>query len=401
MISYKPNSDLFLNISRYCAICGATVGPFSAAVMSITCITMAIFWLASGQAIHLFKLSLSQTIGKALALFFLILIIGCFYSVVNLNQSLTTLWSWRKFVYLFILLSIFNSLYWKERFITIFIYGMSFALLLSYLAWFELIPSRKGFLGIIATNYTVQSMSFVVATICCIVQIPQSSNKSKIIYLALALLFSINILYISESRTGYVSLFTGTLVAASLSFSRKKSPYIILGITFVLAITLFSSSNLQNRIKKGFDELQSYQNSPELTSIGARVVFAKNTIEFIKKHPILGYGTGSFGHVYKQHIANKYSDWRSGSTTDPHNQFLFVIAENGAIGLLAFLGFIAIAIRQGIITDKFGTIAASILFAWVLAGLFNSIFKTFLESHLLSLFIGAMLASVSLRPTTP
>ncbi|MFK5951173.1 MAG: O-antigen ligase family protein [Methylococcales bacterium] len=362
---------------------------------------MAISWLASGQAISLFKLSLSQTVGKALALFLLILIIGCFYSVVNLDQSLTTLWSWRKLVYIFILFSIFNSLYWKEQFITIFICGMSFALLLSYLAWFEVIPSRKGVLGIIATNYTVQSMSFVVATICCIAQIPQASNKSKIIYTILALLFSINILYISESRTGYLSLFTGVLLAALLSFSRKKAPYIILGLVFVLTTTLFSSSNLQNRIKKGVDELQSYQNSPELTSIGIRVVFAKNTIELIKTKPILGYGTGSFGYVYNQHIANKYTDWRSGSTTDPHNQFLFVITENGAIGLLAFLGFIVIAIRQGIITDKFGTIAASILFAWVFAGLFNSIFKTFLESHLLSLFIGAMLAPVSLRPATP
>ncbi len=400
MVSNKLNADTFLNTSRYCAICGATVGPFSAAVMSITCIVMAISWLASGQAISLFKLSLSQIVGKALALFLLILIIGCFYSVVNLDQSLTTLWSWRKLVYIFILFSIFNSLYWKEQFITIFICGMSFALLLSYLAWFEAIPSRKGFLGIIATNYTVQSMSFVVATICCIAQIPQASNKSKIIYTILALLFSINILYISESRTGYLSLFTGALLAALLSFSRKKSPYIILGLAFVLTITLFSSSNLQNRIKKGVDELQSYQNSPELTSIGVRVVFAKNTIELIKTKPILGYGTGSFGYVYKQHIANKYTDWRSSSTTDPHNQFLFVITENGAIGLLAFLGFIVIAIRQGIITDKFGTIAASILFAWVFAGLFNSIFKTFLESHLLSLFIGAMLAPVSLRPTS-
>ena len=401
MILNKLNSDLFLNISRYCAICGATIGPFSAAVMSISTILIALSWLASGQAIKLLKLSMSHTVAKALAFFLLTLVIGSLYSIVDMSQSLTTLWSWRKLVFIFILLSLFNSVHWKERFISIFIFGMSIALFASYLAWFEIIPSRKGLIGIIATNYTVQSISFVVATICCIVQIPQASNRSKIIYLGLTLLFCINILYISESRTGYISLFSGALVATLLSFSRKKAPYIILGSFLLLALTLFSSSNLQNRIEKGVNELQSYQNSPELTSIGVRVVFAKHTLELIKKKPVFGYGTGAFGHAYKQQIANKYNDWRGKPTTDPHNQFLFVVTENGVIGLLVFLGFIVIAIKQGISTDKYGAIAASILCAWVFAGLFNSIFKTFLEGHLLGLFIGAMLASVSLRPTTP
>jgi len=401
MILNKLNPDFFLNVSRYCAICGATIGPFSAAVMSVTCILMALSWLASGRAISLLKTSLSQVVGKALALFLFTLALGVIYSAADLNQSLSTLWSWRKFVFLFILLGIFNSLYWKERFITLFIYGMSLALLLSYLAWFEIVPSRKGFLGIIATNYTVQSMSFIVATICCIAQIPQASNRSKIIYMTLTLLFSINILYISESRTGYLALFTGVLTASLLSFSRKKAPYILIALPLLLIITLLSSSNLQDRVQKGVNEFQSYQNSPNLTSIGVRVVFAENTIELIKKKAILGYGTGAFSHAYTQQVANKYGDWRSGTTTDPHNQFLFILTENGIIGLLAFLCFIFISIRQGIVTDKFGTIAASILFAWLFAALFNSIFKTYLEGHLLSLFVGAMLASVSLRPTTP
>jgi len=401
MLTNKLNSGFFLNISRYCAICGATLGSFSSAVMSITCILMALSWLVSGQAIKLLKQSVLQPVGIALTVFLLILVMGSFYSESSLNQSLTTLWSWRKLVYIFILLSIFNSLYWKDRFVTIFIYGMGLAVILSYLAWFDLIPSRKGVIGIIASNYTIQSMSFMVATICCIVQIPQVQNKSKIIYVLLALLFTINILFISESRTGYLVLFTGAFFSMLLAFDRKKAPFIFIGLPLLLSIALFGSSNLQNRIEKGINELHSYQNTPELTSIGVRVVFAENTVELIKKKPLFGYGTGAFEQAYTKQVANKYNNWRADVPTDPHNQFLFIITENGFIGLLAFLSFIFIAMRQGIMTDKFGIIIASILFAWLFAGLFNSVFKTFIEGHLLSLFIGAMLAPVSLHKTTP
>ncbi len=401
MLTNKLNSGFCLNISRYCAISAATLGPFSSAVMSITCILMTLSWLASGQAIKLLKQSVLQPVGIALTVFLLILVMGSFYSESSLNQSLTTLWSWRKLVYIFILLSIFNSLYWKEQFITIFIYGMGLALVLSYLAWFDVILSRKGHLGIIASNYTIQSMSFMVATICCIVQIPQVQNKSKAIYALLALLFTINILFISESRTGYLVLFTGVFFSMLLTFDRKKIPVIVIGLSLLLSIALFSSSNLQNRIEKGVNELHSYQNTSVLTSIGARVVFAENTVELIKKKPFFGYGTGAFKLAYSKQIANKYNDWRAEATTDPHNQFLFIITENGFIGLLAFLSFIFITMRQGIVSDKFGIIIVSILSAWLFAGLFNSVFKTFIEGHLVSLFIGAMLAPVSLHKTTP
>jgi O-antigen ligase len=356
---------------------------------------MLVSWLSSGQVLPSLKISFSLPISIALFCFLLVLIIGSFYSAVDLKQSFATVWNWRKLFYIFILLSLFNSLLWKNRFITIFIGGMSLALFFSYLAWFEIVPSRKGVLGIIATNYTVQSMSFVVATICCVIQIPHALAKHKIIYLTLVLLFCINILFISESRTGYISLFTGLPIAALLSYKKNKTHYVLISFALLLLLTLLSSTTLQNRIKQGINELTSYEKSPALTSIGIRAVFYQHTLELIKQKPILGYGTGSFGHIYKQHIYDKYNNWRSIPTTDPHNQFLFICTENGVIGLLIFLCFIITVIRQGMITDKYGTIATCIICAWTIASLFNSIFKTFLEGHLFGLFIGVMLAPIT------
>ena len=389
----QQQANVFLDVSRYSAIVGVTLGPFSTALMSVCCVLMVLSWLVSRQALPLLKEAMSQPVAKALALFFLVLIIGVFYSVVDIKTGIHTLWSWRKLAYIFILLGLFNSVYWKERFITFFLIGMVLALFLSYLAWFEIVPSKNQ-LGILASNYTQQSMAFVVATIFLIVRVKEASIKLKYLYIILILLFVINILYVSQSRTGYIALVSGGLVASLYVLGKKNSHIVIGGVIVLLAIVAFSSKILQERVTKGILELKTYQTSPVLTSIGVRALFAENTINIIKKKPIIGYGTGSFEVIYAEEIADKYSGWRAKATTDPHNQYLYVLAENGVIGFLSFLGFISIVIRQGFVTDKYGVMAASIMVAWVLASLFNSTFKTFIEGHLLGLVLGAMLAMI-------
>ena len=66
--------------------------------------------------------------------------------------------------------------------------------------------------------------------------------------------------------------------------------------------------------------------------------------------------------------------------------------ENGLVGLLIFLAYIYIAIKQGATQKSYGIIAASVLVAFATTSLFNSHFKTFPEGHLLAFFVGCLLA---------
>ncbi len=392
MIANKLNSALFLNLARGSAICAVTIGTYSTAVMSIASACMLVFWGVSGQAFRLLKFVFIQPFTKALALFFVLLLIGVFFSSVSIDKGFDTLWSWRKLAFIVILAGLFNTVQWKQRFINYFIIGMSIALIGSYLAWFELIPSKGMSTGIIADNYSIQSISFVLASICCIFQFQQTPSKFKYLYAFLILLFAVNIFYVSESRTGYIGFATASVLSLTISLGRRKAPYTLLGLCIFILILVSGSTTLQNRINEGINELKTYQNSPGLTSIGARIVFTQNSLEFIRERPVFGYGTGSFGSIYTQHVANKYTDWRSLPTTDPHNQYLYIVAENGLLGLVSFLAFLFVSSRQGLNSDKFGIIATSVLCTWMICALFNNQFKTFIEGHLVALFVGSMLA---------
>jgi hypothetical protein len=129
------------------------------------------------------------------------------------------------------------------------------------------------------------------------------------------------------------------------------------------------------------------------TPMGIRAVLYENTLELVRERPWFGTGTGGFGVAYAAHVKDKYSDWRVLPTVDPHNQYLFFLAEQGIVGLVAFLAFIIAALVDRGDGTRARIIAVGMLLAWCATSLLSSHFKTFSEGHLLTLFLGAMLAS--------
>jgi O-antigen ligase len=99
--------------------------------------------------------------------------------------------------------------------------------------------------------------------------------------------------------------------------------------------------------------------------------------------------------VYSPAVAKLYSDWRGEPTADPHNLYMLIAMETGAFGLLAFAGILVTALACVRRNTMHAWIAAGALLGWMLTCLFNSHFRTFPESHMISLLLGAMLASGS------
>jgi O-antigen ligase len=127
--------------------------------------------------------------------------------------------------------------------------------------------------------------------------------------------------------------------------------------------------------------------------MGIRAVVYENTFELVQEEPWLGTGTGGFGAAYAAHVKDKYTDWRLlPNAVDPHNQYLFFLVEQGIFGLVAFLAFIVAALLERGDGTRARVVAVGMLLAWCATSLLSSHFKTFSEGHLLTLFLGAMLA---------
>ncbi len=394
MLSYSIISEKALTLCRWLAIVAAIASPISTAVTSIASIAMLLVWLVSGEAVHSLKISAEQPAGKMLLLFFGWLMLGTLYADTTWNDKLDTLLSWKKLAFTFVLLGLFYQTHWKRLFVKSYLSIMIVAALIAVPLWFADITIRPGReSGIFMTNYASQSMAFIAATVCCVFLLNQPlSAPKKWLLGAVIVLFVFNIFFVSVARSGYVALPLAIVFAVSCLYGFKKLPRILGAASVLLAIIVLASTTVQQRIEKGLTEKASYQVSESPTSIGIRMILAKNSIALIKESPIFGYGTSSFKTTYGGYVANKYSDWRAEAISDPHNQYLFVWLENGLIGLVLFLTYIVVVIRQGLNGPPYGTMAASFLIAVCASSLFNSHFKTFSEGNLLAFFVGILLA---------
>ena len=171
-----------------------------------------------------------------------------------------------------------------------------------------------------------------------------------------------------------------------------------LTIFLCAGLVIAVSGKARDRIFRAITEMGTVEQSPKLTAMGARVVFWKNSLSVINENPMLGVGTGSFEKAYANQVKNS-SGWQSRVTSDPHNQFLKIFAEQGLVGLAAFLLFMGTVLAAKV-SSPYREIAVSLLLAWAATSIFSSHFSTFPEGRLIFFWLGAMLAPAhfSARP---
>jgi O-antigen ligase len=103
--------------------------------------------------------------------------------------------------------------------------------------------------------------------------------------------------------------------------------------------TAYNGSSLfSQRVDLAVDNFSGYASSTNKdgSSVGQRIVFALNSWEIIKQHPVIGVGTGDFPSEYEK--ANKmFTPEVSLLTVQPHNMYLLVFTQLGIVGLISLL----------------------------------------------------------------
>jgi O-antigen ligase len=160
----------------------------------------------------------------------------------------------------------------------------------------------------------------------------------RVLWILLAVLAMISITHLSKGRTGFVLVVVG-LIAYVLATVRGRWLVLLLaGVVAVAGIAFASSNLLQARFTSAYQQALNYQADP-LSAVGHRIHNYTTTAELIAQAPILGHGTGAY-HVRVCDVmpdpatCNNY-------TWHPHNQFLFLGADHGVIGMLLYGGIFA------------------------------------------------------------
>jgi O-antigen ligase len=191
----------------------------------------------------------------------------------------------------------------------------------------------------ISQNRNISSSSIVFKLIFLIYLIHNSklfSTKLVLKILEVIALFSIILL---QSRLGLISVLTIYLLYFILMKPLRKNIYISLLISSLFFL-YFNSNDFQNKIEKTY----SFQNLGDDDSTIQRLSFYQKSISLFNQNPLFGNGLGSW----------KYKSLQNDNTENEkilvpyytHNDFLQTLMETGLIGLLIYIIFFLLLIRN-------------------------------------------------------
>ena len=255
----------------------------------------------------------------------------------NLNESIISLYK------LVIIISVFYTCFIAVRKIDdplIFICQIfSISIFLeSTFTLIDFISINDSFTGI-SQNRNISSSSIVFKLIFLIYLIHNSklfSTKLVLKILEVIALFSIILL---QSRLGLISVLTIYLLYFILMKPLRKNIYISLLISSLFFL-YFNSNDFQNKIEKTY----SFQNLGDDDSTIQRLSFYQTSISLFKENPLFGNGLGSW--KYKSSQNDNTENRKILVPYYTHNDFLQTLMETGLIGLLIYIIFFLILIRN-------------------------------------------------------
>ncbi len=378
-----------LDIARASAVVTAVAAPISTALASISSFVFIVSLVASGEAHRIAVAGFHSTAGKAILAFLAWLALSALWNDGGAIDGLSDAWAWRKLAYLYLALPLFHDDVWKHRALGALVNVSAFAVVLAYLSVAGVLPGRTGIPGVVLANHATQGTAFAVAALCAVYLAFAAAGRKKAWYFAVAAALVIDVLFFNIGRTGYLAL-AGLVLAWGVLAARWRVRLAYgTGLAALLLVAYMVSPTFHGRLTQAWYEVRHAQTLKDETAMGIRVLFLQNSIDLIREKPVLGHGLGSFKRVYADYVASRYSGVQATRAGDPHNQYVYVIFEQGLVGLALF-AVMLVALLKSFPRDPYGRLAACALVAWCLTSFFSSHFRTFPEGHFYAFLIGVL-----------
>jgi len=394
----------WIEIARWSTIVAACSVMISPPLANAAMALMLVGLLASRQAGPRLRHACLQPLGVATLVLVAVIAAAMLWADVPWRDRWASFWSWRKLWMVPVALALFGPLLWKRRLIIAYVAVSGAAVLVSFgiVAVTGRLPtSVYDLAGSLLRNHSAQSMAFATATLLALwlAGDPGLGRCWRWAAAGFAALFVLNMAFVTPGRSGFLALAAMLIVLVVFNLHSWRSALAAVVLAALLAGAMALSPLARDRIALAVDEWRNASTQTYKTSMGMRAVMYENTLAAVRGQPWLGTGTGGFGKAYAEVVKDKYTrtDWRAETTVDPHSQYLFFLAEQGILGLMAFLAFIIAALVDRGDGTRARIIAVGMLLGWCATSLLSSHFKTFSEGHLLALILGAMLA----RPMGP
>ena len=397
-----------ISVARFAAALTA-IGAFVVpGVASVASGLMVLALLAAPSRWQRLKHAFSQPLGQASLLVIAVLGLAMTWSPLDVKAALRAWIGWRQFLWLFVALALFETRRSRMVFMALFAFAATLTACVSIGAWLAGVPVGADPVApyVVFRNHVTQAMAFAAGALFAAVLAlqPETGHRRRAAAWVGAAVLAISLVATTPGRSGYLVMAIVAIALAMTQWRGRARMVATAGVLAALVVLAVASPVVLERFESGIGELRSARQSSELTSMGIRVVIWENTRALIAEAPLLGHGLGSFAREYPRFAAKYGSGWQATPSEDPHNQYLYFLAETGVLGLLAFGWWLLAAARQPV-TGPCRVAGLALLLAWCVTSLFSSHFKTFNEGHMIMMFLGVLLAreaglQASSRPST-
>lgn len=308
------------------------------------------------------------------------------------------------FCYPLIFAATLDTASWRWRALTGFALAVALVLCVSYAMQWGWLPQRErvgwepALSNTVFKEYTQQGLStLVLAAMAVAVAFWTRSSRVRLAMAAVAVAALVGVTVLLQSRTSYLALAPLTVywvvraIRAHRRFPLWAAATAGAALVSVAALTLSQTPQIERRLLVSVSsELHRYERLQEPTSAGIRLRLWQETLPIVAAAPVFGHGFGQWRALYAQRMA-AIPNAAPFVLGHPHQEFLLVLAEEGAAGLAIWLLLIlALWRRIAALPDPQRGLFASVVLIYLSAGLFNGLWSDFTHRHMFVLLLACI-----------
>ena len=330
-----------LGIFAACLMAGTMT--FSRALFNLGVFLLVAAWLLSGPLTSARTATGKQSAVSTVAIaFFLWIGVSALYSPSSLQEAWRQVASYSDLLFIPLIMVFIRDVRSYQFFITAiaFSLGTLLATLLGYLIYSST-PHNPG----IFTNHIVEGYSLGVLCLGLLFFGLEHWNQSRsiaTILLCLSGVTAYTVFFLNPGRGAHLALACGLLVFIICSVPSGKRVLAISGFAVVFGLIVSQSQLLQTRFNRAIVEVQN-SDTHKTTSVGLRINAWKAGAELWLQSPLIGHGSKSYELLMHQQQSERVGGCRDGHNPvclQPHNQFVLLAVEQGAIGVALFIALL-------------------------------------------------------------
>ncbi|WP_298625007.1 O-antigen ligase [uncultured Legionella sp.] len=274
--------------------------------------------------------------GRAALSLLAFILIACLWSPAPFLMQLKVLGKYAKLIYLPVIAVGFINPWVRNLTIKSYLAAMLVTCIISILKASNVLES--GDPGEVFYNHIITGFMMAFAAYLSGLYAVQYKGWRRILYGSLVLLMSYQVLFINTGRTGYVVYLILMAFLIMQKLTRKKALIGILVFSSAIAVVYNESPTMYTRVHDLMTDLQALKENNQNTSLGFRIQFHNYARSLWETHPIIGIGTGAFKYSFA--LDAPVPGWGT-ELTDPHSQYWMTLSEQGLLGFVLLLVFLA------------------------------------------------------------